>query len=270
MLRVLYQISETTVNCDTILNMTIKAIKTHKITEKDTDILKILDTYLPPISENSIVVITSKIVALCEGNIIPADKADKDALVAQEADLYLPKEENNYSVYITIKGNILAATAGIDESNTNGFVVLWPKNPQESANRIRKHLQEKHKLKHIGVLITDSKTTPLRWGVIGIGLSHSGFRAINDYVGTKDLFGREFKMTKVNVMDGLSSAAAVVMGETIEQTPLGVITDIPFVKFQDHNPTEEELRNLAIPIDDDVYGVFLKSANWKKGEASRE
>jgi len=246
--------------------MTIKAVKTHKITQQDTDINSILDKYLPQLEENSIIVITSKIVALCEGNTLPSNSANKDELVAQEADLFLPKEENNYGVYITIKGNVLAATAGIDESNTNGLVVLWPKNPQESANKIREHLQNKYKLKHIGVLITDSKTTPLRWGVTGIGLSHSGFRAINDYVGTPDLFGREFKMTKVNVMDGLSAAAAVVMGETIEQTPLGIITDIPFVVFQEHNPTPQDLENLAIPIDDDVYGVFLRSANWKKGK----
>ncbi len=249
--------------------MVIKVYKTHKITAKDTDILTILDTYLPKLEENSIVVITSKIVALCEGNFISTEKASKDNLVKQEADLYLPKEENNYGVYITIKGNILAATAGIDESNTDGKIVFWPKNPQKSANKIREHLKKKHNLKNIGVLITDSKTTPLRWGVTGIGLSHSGFKAINDYVGTEDLFGREFKMTKVNVMDGLSSGAAVVMGETTEQTPLGVITDIPFVMFQDHNPTENELKNLAIPIDDDVYGVFLKSAKWKKGNGGK-
>lgn len=249
--------------------MEIKAYKTHKITEKDTDIFTILDKYLPEIEENSIVVITSKIIALCEGAFLPAENASKDDLVKQEADLYLPKEENNYGVYITVKGNILAATAGIDESNTGGLVVFWPKNPQESANKIREYLRKKHKLKNIGILITDSKTTPLRWGVTGIGLSHSGFRAINDYVGTPDLFGREFKMTKVNVMDGLSSAAAVVMGETIEQTPLGIITDIPFVQFQDHNPTDEEIKNLAIPMGDDVYSPFLKSANWKKGNSGK-
>lgn len=250
--------------------MKVVPIKTHKITTADTDIFVVLDKYLPvPLSENTIIVITSKIVSICEGSLIPSDKANKDALVAQEADLYLPKEENNYGVYITIKGNILAATAGIDESNTNGFVVLWPKNPQASANKIREYLKTKHSLKNLGVLITDSKTTPLRWGVTGIGLAHSGFLAINDYVGTKDLFEREFKMTKVNVMDGLSSAAAVVMGETIEQTPIGIITDIPFVKFQDRFPSASELKNLAIPMDDDVYGVFLRSATWKKGKGSR-
>lgn len=249
--------------------MTIKAYQTHKITGKDTDILKILDAYLPELNEKSIVVITSKIIGLCEGNFIDAKNANKDKLVAQEANFYLPKEENNYGVYITIKDTILAATAGIDESNTDGKIVFWPKNPQESANKIREYLVNKYKLKNVGVLITDSKTTPLRWGVTGIGLSHSGFKAINDYVGTEDLFGREFKMTKVNVMDGLAAGAAVLMGETTEQTPLGVITDIPFVHFQDHNPTDEELKNLHIPIDDDVYGVFLKTASWKKGNGGK-
>lgn len=250
--------------------MIIKSIKTHKITPKDKNLLQVLDAYLPKLKEKSIVVITSKIVALCEGNIIPQNSTNKDTLVKEEADYFLPKEENNYGVYITIKGNVLAATAGIDESNTDGNIVFWPKNPQKSANEIREYLKKRHNLNHLGILITDSKTTPLRWGVTGIGLAHSGFQAINDYVGTKDLFGREFKMTKVNVMDGLATAAAVVMGETIEQTPLGIITDIPFVAFQDHNPTEEELKNLTIPIDDDVYGVFLKSANWKKGNGGKK
>lgn len=249
--------------------MHVVAIKTHKITAQDNDLFKILDQYLPPIEENTIVVITSKIISICEGRQIPIGESSKDILVNQEAELYLPKEENNYGVYITVKNNILAATAGIDESNTNGYYVFWPMNPQESANNIREYLSKKYNLKNLGVLITDSKTTPLRWGVTGIGLSHSGFTAINDIIGTPDIFGRLMQMTKVNVMDGLSGAAAVVMGEGAEQTPIGLITDVPFVKFQDHNPTKEELDLLGIDINDDVYATFLKSVPWKKGKGGR-
>jgi F420-0:gamma-glutamyl ligase len=201
--------------------------------------------------------------------MLPETETTKDELVAREADLYLPKEENKYGVYITIKNNILAATAGIDESNTNGYFVFWPKNAQESANKIRAYLREKHKIKNLGILITDSKTTPLRWGVTGIGLAHSGFQALNDHIGSKDLFGREFKMTKVNIMDGLAAAAVVLMGETIEQTPLGVITDVPFVVFQEHNPTDAEISASNINIDDDVYATFLKSAHWKHGKTKK-
>lgn len=249
--------------------MNVSAIKTHKISASDTDINAVLDAYLTTLEENTIVVITSKIVSICEGRQTLISESSKGTLVDQEAELYLPKEANNYGVYITIKNNILAATAGIDESNSNGYYVFWPKDPQNSANNIRTYLKKKHNLKNLGVLITDSKTTPLRWGVTGIGLSHCGFAAINDIIGTPDIFGRLMQMTKVNVMDGLSAAAAVVMGEGAEQTPLGLITDVPFVKFHDHNPTKEELDLLGINIDDDVYSTFLKSVPWKKGKNSR-
>lgn len=249
--------------------MIVKAYKTHKITKKDTDILAILDRYLPKIEEGSVVTITSKIIAICEGRIIPLESANKDDLIHQEAEYYLPKETNKYNVSITIKNNVLAAAAGIDESNSDGHFILWPENPQESANRIREYLKGKYKLKNLGILVTDSKTTPLRWGVTGIGLACSGFQAINDMIGTPDLFGREYTMTKVNVMDGLSSAAAMVMGENSEQTPLAIITDVPFVNFQDRNPTRKELEMFHINIEEDVYSTFLKSAPWKKGKGGK-
>lgn len=246
--------------------MKVTAIKTHKITGADTDITTVLDKYLPSLAENSIVVLTSKIVSICEGRQIPIEDASKDELVDLEAEYYLPKEQNKYNVFLTVKNSILAASAGIDESNTNGNFVFWPKDPQKSANKIREYLSKKHKIKNLGVLITDSKTTPLRWGVTGIGLSHSGFSAINDIIGTPDIFGRLMQMTKVNVMDGLSASAAVVMGEGAEQTPLGILTGVPFVKFQQRNPTDEEINMLNIDIDDDVYSTFLKSVPWKKGK----
>ncbi len=55
------------------------------------------------------------------------------------------------------------------------------------------------------------------------------------------------------------------MGEGNEQTPLAVIKNIPFVQFQDRNPTEEELDELKISLDDDLYAPLLKAVKWKKG-----
>lgn len=245
--------------------MNIKTIKTEKVTKDSIGMFEFLDKYVDSMEENSILAVTSKVVALCEGNAIPVDETTKDELVAQEADLYLPKEENRYGVYITVKDNILAATAGIDESNSDGYFVLWPKDSQDTANKIREYLTNRFNIKNVGVIITDSKTTPLRWGVTGIAIAHSGFAALNDLIGTPDLFGRNLKMTKVAIMDSLADSAVVVMGEGAEQTPLAVITDIPFVKFQDHNPTDSDLAELKIDIQDDVYSSFLNSVNWKKG-----
>ena len=245
--------------------MQVKPIKTHKITEKDKSINKIIDSHIENLSENSILVVTSKIVSITEGKLVSTEKINKDELVMQEAEKYLPKETNTFGLTVTIKNNILAVNAGIDESNTNGMYVLWPEDIQKSANEIRKYLRKKFNLRNVGVLITDSKTTPLRYGITGIGIGYSGFQAINDHVGEPDIFGRILKMTKVNVMDGIAAAAAVVMGESSEQTPLAVVTDIPFVKFQDNDPTPEELKLLEIDLDTDVYGEILKSVKWKNG-----
>ena len=250
--------------------MNVKAIKTEKALPGKIGLFELLDKYLTSFEENSILAITSKVVSICEGRAVPIKGSNKDELVRQEADFYLPREENKYDVYLTIKDGQLVATAGIDESNGAGYFILWPANPQKSANQIREYLTKRFNLKKIGVLITDSKTTPLRWGTTGMAIAHSGFRALKNYIGTKDLFGRKLKMTKASVIDGLAAAAVFEMGEGDEQTPLAVISDISQVEFVDRNPTGGELKELEISIEDDLYGSILKRAPWKKGLAKRD
>lgn len=245
--------------------MHITAIKTHKITAKDTDIFSVLDRYIAHLPENSVVSITSKIVAICEGRIISLQDGDKDTLVKQEADFYLPKEDNKYGFFLTIKNDIMIASAGIDESNGNGYFVLWPQDPQKSANAIRHYLMKKFGCKNLGVIITDSKVTPLKRGVTGVAIAHSGFSALNNYIGEPDIFGHKLEVTKTNIAEGLAASAVVVMGEGKEQTPIAIITDIPFVHFQKKNPTKEELAQLHIPIEEDVFASILLKANWRKG-----
>lgn len=247
--------------------MKVTSIKTHKITAQDKSIFKILDTYITTLKENSIVVVTSKIVSICEGRIVKkVSDTQKDKLVKKEADYYLPREFNQYGFLISIKNSIMVASAGIDESNGNGNYVLWPKNPQKSANLIREYLVKRFHLKHVGVLITDSKLTPLRWGVTGVALAHSGFEAIYSYIGKPDIFGRLMRAEKTNMADALATSAVVVMGEGDEQQPLAVIEDTPFVKFQSRNPTKEEINAIRISLEDDVYSSLLTSVRWEKGK----
>lgn len=246
--------------------MNIKAIKTDKITPTDKNIFTILDKYLKVFEEGQILAITSKIISISQGRVVKIDETTKDELVFQEADYYLPKEENKYGVYLTIKNNIIIATAGIDESNGGGYYVLWPEDAQETANKIREYLTKKFNIKKAGVIITDSKTTPLRWGTTGAALVHSGFNALKDYIGTPDIFGKDFRMTKANISDALATASVLVMGEGNEQTPMSIIDDVSFVEFQDRNPTPEELSQITISIDDDLYAPLLKNVEWKKGK----
>lgn len=246
--------------------MIIKAYKTHKIKPKE-DLFKILDKYLPELKEKEIVAISSKVVATCEGRVVKIGTIDKDELIASESQYYIPKELNPYNVTLAIKNNILAAAAGIDESNGNGYYILWPKNPQESVNSIREHLCKKFNRRYIGVILTDSKTTPMRWGVTGIALAYSGFEGVTSLIGKKDLFGKKLEYTTVSVMDNLASAAILSMGESDEQKPIAVISNLPMVKFQDRNPAEKELNEWKITKEEDLYGEFLKNAPWKKGKA---
>lgn len=204
------------------------------------------------------------------GEVEKVVKVEKDELVEQEAELYLPSSENQYGFSIAVKGNMFVASAGVDESNGNGYFVLWPEDPQASANAIREYLVQKFKIKNVGVILTDSKTTPLRWGVTGIAVAHSGFAALEDYIGIPDVFGRPMHVTKTNVMDALAASAVFVMGEGSEQTPLAVISDVPSVKFQERNPTQAELDKLHITINEDLYAPILKKVEWRKGKKATE
>ena len=250
--------------------MKVTALKTHKITTKDKDLFTILGKYLPKLQDKSIVSVTSKIVSICEGQVVPMDQIDKDQLIEQESELYLPRDLNPYNVSFAITHDTLSASAGIDESNGNGYYILWPKNPQESANAIRLNLKQRFNLNHIGVIITDSRTTPMRWGVTAIAIAHSGFLPLKSYIGKPDIFGRPFVFEKLSIIDNLASSASLVMGEGSEQTPLAVIEDVPFVEFQDRNPTKVEISQLRISLEEDIYAPFLKSAPWKKGKQKKK
>lgn len=254
-------------DCREIIDlMIITPVKTHKITTADKSLIKILDKYLPKkLEEGTVLAITSKIVSITEGRLVKMDGTDKDKLIEQEAQFYLPRN-NKYNVSFTITHGILAPTAGIDESNANGYYILWPKNAQATANKVREYLKKKFHLKNIGVIITDSKTAPMRWGVTSIALAFSGFKPLKDYIGKKDLFGRKFQFEKLSIVDSLAASASVVMGEGAEQTPMAIINDLSFVEFQDRNPTRKELKEIEITIDIDIYGPFLKNVQWKKGK----
>jgi len=248
--------------------MIIIPVRTHKITpSKDKDIRLVLDKYLPKLREKSVVAITSKILGICEGRVIEVtDKDDKKKLVIKESDSYLlPSRKSKHKIFLTIKNKLMVASAGIDESNGGGYYVFWPENPQKSANSIRRHLIKKHKIKYLGVVVTDSKTTPLQRGVTGRMIAHSGFRALRDYVGEKDIFGHLLRVTQANVADGLAASAVVVIGEGREQTPMALIEDIPFVEFVSGNPGREEINELKIDLDNDLYASILKRASWRKG-----
>jgi len=247
--------------------MRVSAFKTKLVTAQDS-LWAVLRESLPVIPENSIVVVASKLVSTCENRFVAkvtGDRDEKHALVKTEAELYLDPHSSKYDLMLTVKGNWLFVNAGIDESNANDHYLLWPENPQASANQIWDFLRAEYGLREVGVTISDSTSRPLNWGVTGHAIAHCGFNPLKSYIGKPDLFGRKMKMEQVNIMQSVTVAAVLEMGEGAEQTPLGLVEEVKEVEWQAHHPTTAELAALRIEIEDDAYAPLLTTAAWQKG-----
>ena len=233
--------------------MRVKAIKTKIFCEHE-DLLKFILRYVKKIPENTVLVVTSKIVALAEGRtaVFQSEK-QKIALIKSESTFAM---KTKYT-WLTIKDGMVLAAAGIDESNAAGKLILLPKDSFKAAASIRSALQKKFKLKKLGVLITDSRLLPLRAGVVGVSLGYAGFAGVRNYIGKKDIFGRVLKMSRTDIADSVATAAVLCMGEGSEQQPLALVTDAPVVFTERVNKKE-----LEIDIKEDLYlplfGSILK------------
>jgi len=233
--------------------MQVLPIKTRVFKENE-DLFSFILKYVKKIPENSILVITSKIVALAEGRTVEyKNQLQKTKLIKQESDFALKTK----LTWLTIKDGMVMSSAGIDESNAKGKLILLPKDSFGSADLIRKKLKKIFKVKKLGVLITDSRIFPLRAGIIGVTLGYAGFKGIRDYRGLKDIFDRVLKMSRTGVADSLATTAVLCMGEGKEQQPLALITDAPVEFIEKVNKKE-----LLINIKDDLYlplfGSILK------------
>lgn len=222
--------------------MLIKGIKSDVITS-GADIFEELISSLQGLNvkENDIIVITSKVLAVSQNRIVKIkNKEDFNKLVKQQSDYLFKQDIGDQEVPLTVKNSIFIPWAGIDRSNVKrGYAVLWPENSYEVAYQLYRDLKEHYKVKEMGIIISDSFCVPLRKGVSAVSLAHSGFKAVNDLRGEKDLFGNKLSYSMQNVADMLACAAHLVMGESTEQMPFALIKDPP-VCFTDNKPDPRE------------------------------
>lgn len=224
-----------------------------------------LNQALPSLQEGDVVAVTSKIVSICGGYIRYKDpKILKVDVIYEEADAYLKSiTPHPYGAYLTLKHHLLIPSAGIDESNADGaYYILYPPHPFLEAEAIWTYLKARDGLERLGVILTDSHTTPLRRGVTGIGLAWCGFRPIVNKIGEQDLFGKPLKMTTINVVDALSVTAVFAMGEGREQTPIAVIRDPSQIHYCHSSPNSTDFHEFFISLDDDMYADLFKKEEW--------
>ena len=260
--------------------MRVTALKTPLITAGQ-DLFPIIVTALKAqgdLPERAILAISSKIISYSQNRLVPKTSVDltdpvvnkrhKQQLIKQEAEFYLPPDASQYHLMFTIKNSTISVNAGIDESNAGNNFILWPKNLPEFLADLWGKLRTEFQVKELGLIVTDSKTYPMRWGVTATCLAHCGFQALYDCRGQQDLFGRTMEMEQVNIAEAVAIAAALEMGEVAEQQPLAVVTEVQTVMFQDRPPTQQELADLAIDPKDDFFAPLLTAVTWHRGGSS--
>jgi coenzyme F420-0:L-glutamate ligase len=234
--------------------ITLIPVKTRPLLPPRDDLWNALDPVLPPLQDGDVVAITSKVVAIHQGRCVPTDAvADKEELVAREAEAWIPKASSKYGITLAIKGSTLIASAGIDASNASGHYVLWPSDPWGAAREIAVRLRQKHALSRLGVILTDSHCIPLRRGTVGISISCSGFEPLFDYRGQPDIFGRPLEVTMSNQADAMAAAAVGLMGEGAECIPAVVVRNWPGLISSD----ADHRNSFLIPADEDIFAPLL-------------
>lgn len=210
-----------------------ESLSNNELNLKDGDIL-ILAQKIVSKAENRFVNLTT--VKPSTRALAYAEEIGKDPrlieLILSESNQILRTRKN----LIIVEHNLgfVCANAGIDHSNVHGpwgdpedWVLLLPKNPDESAASIRKFLELRTQTR-IGVLIIDSHGRAWRLGTAGTTIGLSGLPGLVDLRGKPDLFDYRLRVTMVAAADELAAAASLVMGQANESTPVILVRGFPY------------------------------------------
>lgn len=229
----------------------VQPIKTRVFTAGESLADFILE-YIPSLEEGDVIVVTSKIVSYAEHRLVELkSEEDRERYIKEESDIMV---RTPYT-WITLRDGMALSSAGVDESNANGKLLLLPKDPYASAQALWSDLKKRSNIANLGLIFTDSRTIPLRRGSIGVAIAHAGFHAVKSYVGKPDLFGRELHVSRANTADALAAAAVHTMGESNESTPLALIRGAAIDFTQERIGPED----IQVDIHDDVYGPLFQA-----------
>jgi coenzyme F420-0:L-glutamate ligase/coenzyme F420-1:gamma-L-glutamate ligase len=221
------------------------------------------------IQDGAIFVIAQKVISKSENRLVnlndvkPGSQAIKIALecekdprlvelILTESNCILRKKPG--TIIVEHRLGFVCANAGIDHSNVKGsygrpedWVLLLPRDPDDSAEKIRSTLQLKYQVT-LGVLIIDSHGRAWRNGIMGASIGMSGVPGVVDLRGTPDLFDYSLRITQVGAADELAAAASLVMGQADEGTPIVHVHGFPYA-LRDDSSIKELIRD----IDKDLF-----------------
>jgi coenzyme F420-0:L-glutamate ligase / coenzyme F420-1:gamma-L-glutamate ligase len=183
----------------------------------------------PALADGDILAVTQKIVSKAEGRIVELATVEPSPLAVEFAAAY-GKDPRHVEVVLRESRRIVkmdrgllisetrhgfvCANAGVDASNVpgEGRVVLLPIDPDASAERIRRGLAERLGVS-VGVLICDTFGRVWRTGLTNVAIGVAGLRSLLSYVGQRDPYGYDLRVTEIAVADEIAAAAELMMGK---------------------------------------------------------
>ncbi len=124
---------------------------------------------------------------------------------------------------------IITDYSAVDHSNAPpGHMLILPKSPDLSAERIGRHLEREFGLL-IPVIISDTQGRPWRQGAVNVAVGIYGMLPFIDHAGQTDLYGRIIRSKLICLADELASAAELLMGQADEAIPAVLIRSVPYV-----------------------------------------
>jgi coenzyme F420-0:L-glutamate ligase / coenzyme F420-1:gamma-L-glutamate ligase len=185
-----------------------------------------------------VVVVTQKIVSKAEGRLLDLATVEPSAFAQQFAAAHgkdarqvevvlresrrIVKMDRGILITETHHG-FICANAGVDASNVPGrdVVCLLPADPDASAERIRAGLAARLGVP-LGVIVSDTFGRVWRAGQTNVAIGVAGLRPLQSYIGQRDAYGYDLRVTELAVADEIAGAAELVMGKT-DGVPVAVV-----------------------------------------------
>ena len=187
--------------------------------------------------DRDVVVVKQKVVSKAEGRVVAISKvrpSSRALKLAKEhgkdprlVELVLRESVRvvraGHGVIVTeTRHGFVCANSGVDQSNVGpGLAALLPLDPDRSARRIRRRLEEKTG-KELAVVITDTFGRPWRRGQTDVAIGCSGITPITSLRGKADPYGYELRVTEPAVADEIAGAAELVAGK-LSRVPVAVV-----------------------------------------------
>ena len=233
------------------------------------EIKKIVKDNDSSLHDGDVLVISSKYISNSQGRILDHDSIKSSEMANELSRKFSINQKLSEAIIresdiifggvsgfvITSSDNIMAPNAGIDKSNSQGKLILYPDEPYLVAEQIKRKFFLDYGI-HIGVIIVDSRLMPARVGTSGVAISCSGIEPVLDRRTTKDLDGNALKVTFQATADNLASIANHKMGEADELLPIAIVRESG-AKLTNRKISSDET---AIPHDQCVYVRGLKKS----------